>query len=101
MDKKTTGIVAYITWVGLLVAFLAGDKEGAKFHLNQALVLWVGCVIANLASGVIGAIIPAVGGLLSLAVSVFSIVCMVLGILAASKEEEKELPIIGQIKILK
>lgn len=100
MDKKTTGIVAYITWVGLLVAFLAGDKEGAKFHLNQALVLWVGCVIASIVTGVVGAIIPFLGGLLSMAVSVFSIVCMVLGIIAASKDEEKELPLIGQIKIL-
>ena len=39
MDTKTTGIVAYLTWIGLLIAFLAGDKEGAKFHLNQSLVL--------------------------------------------------------------
>ena len=39
MDKKITGIVAYITWIGWLIAFLAGDKEGAKFHLNQALVI--------------------------------------------------------------
>lgn len=34
MDKKVTGILAYITWIGWLVAFFAGDKEGAKFHLN-------------------------------------------------------------------
>lgn len=39
MDKKTTGIVAYLTWIGLVIAFVAGDKEGAKFHLNQALVI--------------------------------------------------------------
>ncbi len=39
MDKKTTGIIAYITWIGWIVAFCAGDKEGAKFHLNQALVI--------------------------------------------------------------
>lgn len=37
MNKKTTGIIAYITWIGWIVAFCAGDKEGAKFHLNQAL----------------------------------------------------------------
>ena len=39
MDKKTTGIVAYLTWIGWLIALLAGDKEGAKFHINQALVI--------------------------------------------------------------
>lgn len=41
MDAKTTSIVAYITWIGFFVALLAGDKEGAKFHLNQALVILI------------------------------------------------------------
>ncbi len=96
MDKKVTGIVAYITWVGLLIAFLAGDREGAKFHLNQALVIW----LAGIVNGVI-AWIPYVGGILSAVVSVFLLVCVILGIVAAVNEEEKEVPIIGQIKILK
>ena len=39
MDRKMTGVVGYLTWIGLLIAFVAGDREGAKFHLNQALVL--------------------------------------------------------------
>ena len=30
MDKKVTGIVAYLSWIGLIIAFCAGDKEGAK-----------------------------------------------------------------------
>ena len=39
MDKKMTGIIAYITLIGLILAFCIGDKEGAKFHINQALVV--------------------------------------------------------------
>ena len=39
MDKKMTGIVAYITWFGLIIALVAGDKEGAKFHINQSLAI--------------------------------------------------------------
>ena len=39
MNKKVTGIVSYITIIGWIIAFLAGDKEGAKFHLNQSLVI--------------------------------------------------------------
>ena len=27
LDSKTTGIVAYITWIGLLIALVAGDRE--------------------------------------------------------------------------
>lgn len=62
MDKKVTGILAYITWIGWLVAFFAGDKEGAKFHLNQALIV----NIAQIIIGVLGVIpfVNIVAGLL-------------------------------------
>jgi uncharacterized membrane protein len=96
MDKKITGIVAYITWIGLLVAFIAGDREGAKFHLNQALVIWLAAIVSNIIS-----LIPVVGTLLSLVCSVFLLVCVILGLVSAIKEEEKEVPLIGKIKILK
>ena len=36
MDKKATGIVTYLTFIGLLLALLIGDREGAKFHINQS-----------------------------------------------------------------
>ena len=39
MDRKATGVVAYLTIVGWFVAYFAGDREEAKFHLNQALVV--------------------------------------------------------------
>lgn len=96
MDKKVTGIVAYLTWIGLLVAFLAGDKEGAKFHLNQALVI----LIAQLIVGVVG-VIPIIGWIVSLVGGIFLFVCWIIGLVAAIKEEEKEVPLIGGIKILK
>ena len=88
MDKKMTGIVAYITWVGLIIAFCAGDKEGAKFHLNQALVI---CLFSLLS------VIPCVGWIWG----VFMLVCWIMGLIAAINEEEKEVPLIGKIRILK
>ena len=96
MDKKVTGIVGYITWIGWLIAFLAGDKEGAKFHLNQALVV----NILSLIGSIIG-VIPLIGGIVSAVISIFVLVCWILGIVNAVKEEEKELPLIGSIRILK
>lgn len=88
MDKKTTGIVAYITWIGLIIAFCAGDKEGAKFHLNQALVVFLFSLLA---------IIPCVGWVWG----VFMLVCWIMGLVYACKEEEKEVPLIGKIRIIK
>lgn len=88
MNKKTTGIVAYLTWIGLLIAILAGDKEGAKFHVNQALVIMLFSLIS---------IIPCIGWIWG----IFMIVCWFMGLIAAINEEEKEVPLIGKIKILK
>lgn len=95
MSKKATGIVAYITWIGWLVAFFAGDREGAKFHLNQALVIALGEIIVGILAYI--PIIKIVAGIFSL----FLFVCWIIGLIAACKEEEKEIPLIGGIKILK
>ena len=89
MNKKTTGIIAYITWIGWIVAFCAGDKEGAKFHLNQALVILIGQIVAAVIN-----YIPYVGGIVGT-------ICWIMGLIYACQEQEKEVPLIGQIKILK
>ena len=88
MDAKTTSIVAYLTWVGLVIALVAGDREGAKFHLNQALVIWL--------AGLLSAI-PCIGWIWG----IFVFVCAVIGLIAAINGEEKEVPVLGQFKLLK
>ncbi len=95
MDKKVTGIVCYITWIGWLIAYLAGDKEGAKFHLNQGLVL----VILNIAALVLSfiPIVKYISGIINIVVFIF----MIVGIVYAAQGQDKELPLIGGIKILK
>lgn len=88
MNAKTTSIVAYISWIGLIIAFCAGDKEGAKFHLNQALVIFLFSLLA---------IIPCIGWMWG----IFMIVCWIMGLIAAINQEEKPVPLIGGIKIIK
>ena len=88
MDKKITGVVGYITWIGWLIAYLLGDKEGAKFHLNQALVLWLFWLLT---------FIPCVGWLWG----IFILVCWILGLIHAINQEEIPLPLIGQIQLIK
>jgi uncharacterized membrane protein len=96
MNKHTTDIVAYLTWVGLIIAFVAGDKEGSKFHLNQSLVIW----IAGTISGLVLSRVPLVGGILSTVVGLFCTVCWFIGLIAAIQGQEKEVPLLGQIKLL-
>lgn len=121
MNKKVTSIVSYCTILGWLVAYLAGDKENAKFHLNQGLVLgifgtgieivvWIVTSILNLIKGLLfnltivswifGAmawIVGAIGTIVGILVAVL----IVVGILNAVNDKESKLPVIGGIKILK
>lgn len=88
MDTKTTSWVAYLSWIGLIIAFCAGDKEGAKFHLNQALVIFLFSLLSC---------IPVIGWIWG----IFMIVCWFMGLIAAINQEEKRVPLIGNITILK
>ena len=87
MSAKTTAIIAYITWIVWIVALCAGDKEGAKFHINQALVI-------NLFSFL--SIIPLIGFIWG----IFMVVCWIMGLIYACNFEEKEVPLIGKIRII-
>lgn len=89
MNKKVTSIVAYITIIGWLIAFLAGDKEGAKQHLNQALVLAIVELVVSW--------IPFIGGILGLVCFVFQI----WGIVKACQDDDSPLPLVGGIQLLK
>lgn len=103
MNTKVTGILSYCSIVGWLVAFFGGDKDGAKFHLNQGLVLGIAEVALSVISTALGWI-PILGTIISIACwagDVFCVVLSILGIVAASKNEQKELPVISGIKILK
>ncbi|MBR6473772.1 MAG: hypothetical protein IKS99_08645 [Firmicutes bacterium] len=80
-------MLAYITWIGFLIAYFAGDRQGAKFHLNQGLVV-------NL-FGLLTAV-PLIGKIWG----IFIFVCMILGVINASQGVNKEVPLIGGIKLL-
>lgn len=87
MDKRTTDIVCYCTWVGLLVAVLAGNRETSRFHLNQSLVLGI--------FGLLG-VIPCVGWVWAVFVAVWW--CM--GLTGAIRGVERPVPVLGGICIL-
>lgn len=96
MNKKLR--VSLLTLPGSAgsLLFAAGDKEGAKFHLNQALVILIGQIVAAVIN-----YIPYVGGIVGTILSIFLFVCWLMGLIYACQEQEKEVPLIGQIKVLK
>ena len=102
MNKKTTDIVAYLTPIGLILAFIFGDRENSRFHLNQALVI----VLAELVLGVVETVtgwIPLIGALINVVIVILSIVLFVLwikGIASAAKGTEEPVPSLGTIKLM-
>ncbi len=118
MNKKVTSIVSYCTIIGWLVAYLAGDKENAKFHLNQGLVLGifgtgmelvlsiVDAILGGIAKlgGIIGilfGIMNWIVGLIGFVSGILVGVLIVVGIINAVNDKEEKLPVIGGITILK
>lgn len=97
MDKKTLSIVSYITIIGWLIAYFSNSEKTslAKYHLKQSFGLFLTTVVVGVVLTIILSIIPIpfVDNIYSLGI----LVLIIIGILNASKEEEKPLPIIGVI----
>ena len=95
MSKKATDIIAYLTWVGLIIAFVAGDREASKFHLNQSLVIWLTGIVLGFV-----AIIPILGWIICLLGGIFCAVCWFIGIINAIQGIEKPVPLLGKLQLL-
>ena len=123
MDKKVTAIVAYagilasafrflpgigklgmfaplIVWI---VAYCIGDKNGAKLHLNQSLILIILGLACGIVCWVLGfiPIIKYLAAIVNVIVFAVTVVFAVIGLVASIKGEDKKLPYIGDIAILK
>ena len=96
ISAKSTSIIAYIGWIGLIIAFIIGDREGGKFHLNQALVIYLASIVFSIAGG----LLPFLGGLVVFVGGIFTLVCWGLGLYYAITGQEKEVPLLGQIRLL-
>lgn len=92
-EGKTTGIIAYITIIGLIIAFVKNNdvkNTFASFHIRQML----GISVTGLALTFIN-IIPILGTLISLIGTLFVIVLWIIGLLSAVNGEEKKVPLLG------
>ena len=103
MSKKTTDIIAYITPIGLIIALIFGDRENSKFHLNQALVLWLAGIIADIIKNILEGV-PVLGALISIicaAAGIALFVFWIMGLVSAVQGTEKKVPVVGDIVLLK
>ena len=102
-QNKVMGILAYLSWLVLVPLLAAPQSRFARFHANQGLVL----AIVEIAVGVVFfilSLIPFIGILFVILMSLVQLCCLVmaiLGIISAANGQCKELPLIGKLKLLK
>ena len=86
-EGKTMAIISYLTWIGLLIAFIMNNdkkNEFAKFHIRQALLLTLAAIVVSF--------IPLLNFFLWIAIFVL----WVIGFIGAINGEEKKVPLLGE-----
>lgn len=92
-DAKTIAIIAYLTIIGLVIAFIMNqDKKDsfASFHIKQSL----GLVLLSLGLFIIG-MVPVLGWILSFLGSVFLLYLWIMGLLSAINNQKNPVPFVG------
>lgn len=100
MDKSKRnilGAVAYITWLGFIIAIAMGDRTDRfmAHHLNQALVI----SLVGLVGGFL-AVIPILGTIAAGLINIVVVVFDIMGALSAYRGSTRPLPFIGDIHLI-
>lgn len=91
-EGKSTAIIAYLWWIGLIVAVVMNSPKKnafAAFHIRQM----IGLIICHIGAGLIGSYVNGTLGWI-LGVGVF--VLWLIGFLGAIQGEEKKVPLLGE-----
>lgn len=86
-EGKTIAIISYLTWIGLIIAFVMNSEkknEFAKFHIRQALLLFLAALLVG---------IPILGWIWGILIFVL----WIMGLVSAVNGEQKEVPVLGKL----
>ncbi len=99
MEQNTNKWICVLAYLIFFIPLIVdGNNPDYKFHANQGLNLFLLAIIVN----VVGVLVPLIGWFIILPVG--GIACLVLwiiGSLNAINEQNKPLPLIGSIELLK
>lgn len=93
-DDKTIAIIAYLTLIGLIIAFVMNQNKKDPFgsyHIRQSL----GICVTGLALGIIN-VIPILGWIISILGTIFLIVLWVMGLINAINGKKAPVPVLGK-----
>ena len=98
--NKVYAVLAYFTILVLIPIFIAKDSKYARYHANQGLVLLLFEIVGSILVGVVAAISSTLGSVCSGLLGLVTFVLLIIGIINAVDGRAKELPVIGNIRIL-
>jgi uncharacterized membrane protein len=93
-DGKAIAIIAYITFIGLIIAFVLNmEKKNsfALYHIRQSL----GLVLTALILGIIN-VIPILGWVISIIGSVILFIMWIMALISALNGKEKPVFLLGE-----
>ncbi|SIT24823.1 protein of unknown function [Filimonas lacunae] len=101
MTNRTMAIVAYITLIGWIISYVNYRQSNEKsafvqYHLTQSLGVMILSIILSVASGILVGILPSLATLFYI-VSLLPLVLMLMGIITASNNAERPVPLIGKM----
>ena len=94
-EGKSTATIAYLTLIGLIVAFVQnGEKKNtfASYHIRQS----VGLMCTGFALALVN-IIPFLGWMISILGVIGLMVLWIMGLLNAINGKEKPIPLLGNL----
>lgn len=93
-EGKKIAIIAHITWIGLLIAFVMNNDKKiplASYHIRQML----GLTLTAIVIGII-AIIPILGWIIYIVGLLVMLYMWIMGLMNAMNEREQPMPILGK-----
>lgn len=101
MTNRTIAIVGYITIIGWIVAYLSYRKSDDKsplvrYHLTQSLGIIIFSIALSIVSGILVGLLPALATLFYI-ISICPFVLMLMGIITASNDAQRPIPLIGKL----
>ena len=91
-------ILCYFGFLVLIPLFTEKSNQFVKFHVKQGLNAFIWTFIAGLCASFVSAMLPnLVGGLITSALSILTLVIEIIGIVNAAQGKAKELPIINKL----
>jgi len=101
MSNKSMAMIGYITIIGWIISYLEYKKSTeksalVKYHLGQSLGLIILSIVLSIVISVLVNFIPAIS-VVSMALALLTLVLLLMGVIAASNEAIKPLPVVGKL----